>query len=242
MQVRCIVPVPSRLLQTVQHVTRHFFLVLPDLDFLPQQLNLDLLTWLINSQTPSSPSQPQNPNDYFPFLASMPKEREWKAKEDRYLLEAAKRGDTFSVMSKTLIRPEQVCRNRVAHLIRVLQRQLAGRSTVLDEELLNAIKQEIAERSGELGGDLPSEPENALGSDEEREDDAIMKLVIWKFYQRRGALDPAVIETHEGLREELDTFEWIEPQLLRVAARVFIKRRAEACRQRNPSGSQVVDG
>lgn len=170
----------------------------------------------------------------------MMKEREWKAKEDRYLLEAAKRGDTFSVMSKTLIRPEQACRNRVVHLIRVLQKQLAEPSMGLDEELLSEIKQEMAERSGELGK-VPSEPEDALGSDEEGEDDAIMKLVIWKFYQRRGALDPAVMETHEGLREELDAFEWIEPQLLEVAAKAFITRRAEASRQRNPSGSQVVD-
>lgn len=128
-------------------------------------------------------------------------------------------------MSETLARSEQACRDRVAHLVQVLQKQLAGRCTVLDEELLDEIKQEIAQRSRVSGEKLPSESEQELESDGEREDDDIMKLVIWKFYQRCGALDPAGMETHEGLSEELDAMEWISPQLLETAAKLFLKRR-----------------
>lgn len=129
-------------------------------------------------------------------------------------------------MSEILGCSEQVCRDRVSHLVQVLQKQLAGRSMELDEELLDEIKQEMAQRSRASGDNFQGESENELESDEEGEDDDIMKLVLWKFYQRLGALDPADVETHESLSEELDAVEWISPQLLETAAGVFIKRRA----------------
>lgn len=123
-------------------------------------------------------------------------------------------------MSRTLVRSEQACRRRVWHLDRVLRDQLAGRSLVLDRELLNEIKQEIAQqRSGRPGEHEPQ-------SDEDREDDDTMKLVIWKFYQRHGVLDPAVTEAHEGMTEALGGLDWISPRLLELAAKTFLKRRA----------------
>ena len=98
---------------------------------------------------------------------------------------------------------------------------------VLDEELLDEIKQDIGQRSRVPGENFFSTPEDEHWSGEYGEDDDMMKLVIWKFYQRQGSLDAAVLETHEGLRDELDAIDWISPQLLEVTAKTFIKRRAE---------------
>lgn len=144
-------------------------------------------------------------------------------------------------MSRTLICSEQACRNRIAHLVKVLQNQLERRSMILDEELLDEMKKEIEQQSRESGGEFLSELEHEFWSDEEREDDETMKLVIWKFYQRCGALDHAVMETHEGMREELDELEWISPQLLEVAAKMFIKRRADKCIRVAQGGRDVAD-
>lgn len=58
---------------------------------------------------------------------------------------------------------------------------------MLDEELLNESKQGIVQRSRRSEEHEPQ-------SDKDREDDDIMKLVIWAFYQRVGVLDPAVTE------------------------------------------------
>lgn len=107
----------------------------------------------------------------------------------------------------------------------------------LDEELLHEMKQEAAQRSRISGENRISESEHQLGSEEEQEDDDFMKLVIWKVYQRDGVLDTAVMENHQGLKEELNAIEWICPQLLELAANIFIKRRAET----NGKGYRVVE-
>ncbi|MCJ1427660.1 hypothetical protein MMC29_005564 [Sticta canariensis] len=177
--------------------------------------------------TQPSLSQPRTPDGYFPILASSsPKEREWMRGEDICLLDAAKRREALSTMSTILARSEQACRDRVAHLVQVLQNQLAGHSTTLDEKLLAEIRQSTEQRSRASGEKPPSELERELWSDEKDEDD-IMKLVIWKFYHGRGVLDPAMLETYETMREEMDTIESISPELLEAAAKIFIQRRAE---------------
>lgn len=156
--------------------------------------------------------------------------------EDVYLLDAAKRREALSTMSTILVRSEQACRDRVAHLVQVLQNQLAGHSTTLYEKLLaeiRQIRQTTEQRSRVSGEKPPSELEHELWSDEEHEDD-IMKLVIWKFYHGRGVLDPAMLETYEAMREEMVTIESISPELLEAAAKIFIQRRAE----RHSQGAQ----
>lgn len=89
-----------------------------------------------------------------------------------------------------------------------------------------------------LGARNPvSESEHQLWNEQEQEDDDWMKLVIWKVYQRDGALDAAILENHEGMKEELDAIEWICPQFLQVAANIFHQ---ESCPRRVGRGYTVV--
>ncbi|MCJ1462228.1 hypothetical protein MMC07_000828 [Pseudocyphellaria aurata] len=201
--------------------------------------------FMMHTPTVSREIQPSgckpDPGKSYPFLA-LParKERAWKPKEDRYLLAASRRRDDFAEMSRILIRSEQACRRRVWHLGRVLGNQLARRPLILNKELLDEIKQDIAQQRLEGSGEHEPQSdedrededrededrEDEDREDEDREDDDIMKLVIWKSYQRRGLLDPAVTEAHEGLTAALEGLDGINPQLLELAARTFLKRRA----------------
>ena len=158
--------------------------------------------------------------------------------EDVYLLDAAKRREALSTISTILVRSEQACRDRVAHLVQVLQNQLAGHSTTLDEKLMAEIRQATEQRSMVSGEKPPSKLEHELWSDEEHEDD-IMKLVIWKFYHGCGVLDPAMLETYEAMREEMDAIETISPELLEAAAKIFIQRRAERHSQGQQGGGDL---
>ncbi len=121
-----------------------------------------------------------------------------------------------------VLRSEEDCREQVASLRAKKEQERERRQA------------EIAQEQGLRQNELRHEPNLKRLHDRVQnwkhiEDDDDMKLVIWKYYQLQGILDPSVIDSHEGLRKSLKTrfANDISPQFLGFAARQFLLRRAD---------------